>query len=48
VIKRATEMHRSYPNLVSVSNKYLAQKKFIKDQEDYKNNVNFFLIYSLL
>lgn len=36
-------MHRSYPNLVPVSNKYLAQKEFIKEQEEHKNNVKIFL-----
>jgi len=33
-------MHRSYINLVPVTNKYLAHKKFIQEQENYKTNVN--------
>jgi hypothetical protein len=32
-------MYRSCPNLVPVTNKYLAQKQFEKDLETYKINV---------
>ncbi len=34
-------MHRSYPNVAPVTNKYLAHKKFLKDQENHKINVRF-------
>jgi hypothetical protein len=36
-------MHRSYPNVVPVSNKYLGHKSFLKAQADHENNVNRFL-----
>jgi hypothetical protein len=39
-------MYRIYhPNLVPVTNKYLAQKQFIKDRKDLKNNVRFFFYF---
>ncbi|CAF1012356.1 unnamed protein product [Adineta steineri] len=39
-------MHRSHTNLVPVTNKYLAHKKFVKDQEEHKLNLQ--NIHSLL
>lgn len=35
-------MYRSYPNLLPVTNKYLAQKQFEKEEEFYKNSVRTF------
>jgi hypothetical protein len=34
-------MHRSYPNVVPVANKYLGHKNFLKAQADHANNVSF-------
>ncbi len=38
-------MHRSYPNVVPVANKYLGHKQFLKDQADLEHNVRFYLIF---
>ena len=38
-------MHRSHPNLVPVANKYLEHKKFLKEQEEHKNNVGFACLF---
>ncbi len=40
-------MHRSYPNVVPVANKYLGHKFFLKNQAEHENNVSFYC-YSLL
>ncbi len=32
-------MHRSYPNVVPVANKYLGHKLFLKAQADHEHNV---------
>ncbi|UJR27052.1 hypothetical protein I4U23_008356 [Adineta vaga] len=32
-------MHRSHPNAAPVTNKYLAYKKFLQDQEEHKLNL---------
>jgi len=36
-------MHRSYPNVVPVANKYLGHKNFLKAQAEHEQNVNFYL-----
>ncbi len=45
MIDCATEMYRSYENLVPVTNKYLAHKEFLKEEEVYKNKVKFFCLF---
>jgi hypothetical protein len=32
-------MHRSFPNVVPVANKYLGHKDFLKTQAEHQNNV---------
>lgn len=38
-------MYRSHQNLLPVTNKYLAQKQFAKDDEHYKNSVRSFDVF---
>jgi hypothetical protein len=40
-------MHRSYPNVVPVANKYLGHKIFLKTQAEHEQNVSFYLNISL-
>jgi hypothetical protein len=40
-------MHRSYPNVVPVTNKYLGHKLFLKAQADHENNVSSSLAYDV-
>lgn len=36
---RILTMHRSFPNVVPVANKYLGHKTFLKTQADHENNI---------
>ncbi len=40
-------MHRSYPNVSPVSNKYLGHKLFLKAQAEHEHFVSFSLLYDV-
>ncbi len=43
-----TKLPRPFPNVTPVSNRYLAEKEFAKEKEDYKNHVRFVSLFFLL